>query len=275
MSGMIVMGAAKGAPGVSTSALALAAAWPGSVRPVVWEADASGGDLTARFRLSDEPGLVSLAGSLHARELTAQLVSTHSQVLPGGVPAVVGPQGHSSARAALAALAPCWKNAAPGLAPWIVDLGRADLELGYAPEPLRAADVVVLVSGGSVAALSHLSRLVERVRGLGEVPVVVAVVGQCPFSDAEVREALPVAGCVKLAHDPAAAAMLAGARPARTPWWRGRTRFPLLEDSARLANLLGPYLPVHHAGPADAVSVAEASGQRPSLSTYLAQGGTR
>ncbi|MCP5854114.1 hypothetical protein NL323_29700, partial [Klebsiella pneumoniae] len=44
---LIVLGAAKGAPGVTTAAVALAAVWPRSA--VVAECDPSGGDLALRL----------------------------------------------------------------------------------------------------------------------------------------------------------------------------------------------------------------------------------
>src|ERR1700734_826069 len=64
---LIVIAADKGAPGVTTTALALAAVWP---RPVLLaECDPSGGDLVYRFpaahggSLDPRRGLVTLAGA--------------------------------------------------------------------------------------------------------------------------------------------------------------------------------------------------------------------
>jgi MinD-like ATPase involved in chromosome partitioning or flagellar assembly len=51
----------KGSPGVTTLATALGARWPAGETPILVEADPAGGDLMARFRLNDAPGLVTLA----------------------------------------------------------------------------------------------------------------------------------------------------------------------------------------------------------------------
>ena len=62
---LVAVASVKGAPGVTTTALALAAAWPaavdGGVRPVVVEADAAGGDVAARLGLPHAPGLLDVA----------------------------------------------------------------------------------------------------------------------------------------------------------------------------------------------------------------------
>ncbi len=264
---LIVTGSAKGAPGVSTTALALAAAWPRGARPVVWEADGDGSDLLHRFPVRADPGLVSLAGALGPEGLVAGLVAEHTQVLPGGVPVVVGPPGAGAARAALSAMADHWKRAGHQAGVWIVDLGRITAPLGPdTTQVLGAADAVVTVSTGDMAALTHTAQLCDQVRELCPVPVLVAVVGASQFSDGEIVEALRVDGCVRIAHDPATARILTGGRPPLSPWWRHRPRYPLLEDVSDLAHDLLPRLPEQLHPPEDEEAV------RPSLAVHVDQG---
>lgn len=54
----------KSSPGVTTTAIALAAAWPvNAPRPTIIEADAHGGDIAVRFYVAEDPGLQSLAAA--------------------------------------------------------------------------------------------------------------------------------------------------------------------------------------------------------------------
>src|SRR5690606_40344837 len=58
---LVALTSVKGAPGVTTTVLAMAAVCPPSRRLVVVEADPEGGVLAARLGLRAEPGLVTLA----------------------------------------------------------------------------------------------------------------------------------------------------------------------------------------------------------------------
>jgi MinD-like ATPase involved in chromosome partitioning or flagellar assembly len=102
---LVAVAAAKAAPGVTTSALAMAAAWPAGRQVLLVEADPGGGDLAARFGLAAEPGLVSLAAAAR-RQIDSALVGDHAQKLPGGLGVLVGPPGPEQAAAALGMLAP-------------------------------------------------------------------------------------------------------------------------------------------------------------------------
>lgn len=82
---MIVVGSVRSS-GATTLALALA----GSLeRAVLVEADADGGVLALRYGLGREPGLTTLAAS---RPGSDGAVLDHAQALPGGLPAIVGPE---------------------------------------------------------------------------------------------------------------------------------------------------------------------------------------
>lgn len=273
---MIVMGSAKGAPGVSTSALALAAGWPGELRPVVWEADAAGGDLLHRFPVRAEPGLVSLAGDISPQGLGPEVVVRHTQQLPGGVPVIVGPSAPGAASAAMAALAPHWKQGRSGAAPWIVDVGRIDVPLERELAVLRAADATVLVSEGSMGSLTHTSVIADLLRIETAAPVLLVVVGPCRFTDAEILEALPVVACVRLPHDPVGADLLAGMSTPGAPWWRRQVRYPLLAHSVQLAHALETYLPQFNEPTPlseDVAADSELAMEQPSLTAYVTQAG--
>ncbi|PGH46923.1 hypothetical protein CRI70_31210, partial [Streptomyces sp. Ru87] len=92
---LVVLGSVTGAPGVTTTALALAAAWPpdgdGGVRPVVVEADGSGGDLLIRFGLPPSPSLLDVAAAA-GQPYPGSLLGAASE-LPFGVRAVVAVPG--------------------------------------------------------------------------------------------------------------------------------------------------------------------------------------
>lgn len=101
---LVVLVSVKGAPGVTTSALALAGTWPTDRPPLVLEVDPSGGDLTAGFALASEPGLVSLAATARREAHRAEVAWEHTQVLPGGLPVVAAPVRAEQASAAVEVL---------------------------------------------------------------------------------------------------------------------------------------------------------------------------
>lgn len=91
--GLIVLAADKGAPGVTTAAVAIAAVWP---RPVLLaECDQAGGDLVYRLPAEDggmlnpARGMLSLAATAR-RGLRADQVWEHTQRLVGGLDVLAG-----------------------------------------------------------------------------------------------------------------------------------------------------------------------------------------
>jgi hypothetical protein len=93
----ITVVAAKASPGVTTASLLLAAA--GTKPALLIEADSDGAALAARFGLTAEPGLRTLA--VHARRaLMAEVLYEHVQMV-GDVPVLVGPATHDEATAVL------------------------------------------------------------------------------------------------------------------------------------------------------------------------------
>ena len=90
---LIALAADKGSPGVTTTAITLAAVWPR--RALLAELDPSGGDVALRLRgprgapLSPEVGLISLAVGVR-RGMRPKQIFEHVQRLDGGLEVVVG-----------------------------------------------------------------------------------------------------------------------------------------------------------------------------------------
>lgn len=233
---LVAVAADKGAPGVSTATLALALTWPRAALLV--ECDPAGADLPWRLRgqggrpLSVERGLVSLAAASRGRR-DPGLVWEHTQRLDGGLPVLVGPAGPEQAEA----IGPAWDGLAALLAALpgtdvLADCGRLLTSAAPVAPLLQRADLVLLITRPTVAGVAHLrhgitvaARIVNAAAGGGSG---LARLGVLVVDDAgttsgrrggvrQVEEVLvstpglndvPVAGV--LAHDPAAAAALAG-----------------------------------------------------------------
>jgi hypothetical protein len=243
----VALASVKGAPGVSTACLALAATWPRGWQPVVVEVDPSGGDLSVWHGLSGEPGLVSLAAASR-RSRGRDLLWPHTQQLRGGLPVVCAPMSAGQASAALDVLlaAPDLGFLTeprtlprPGTATGrrtvrvdgsvgeqvvvLADVGR--LASGISPVEgagrlLAGADVVLLVARNDVPGIVHVAagaRMLSGLRGSGEGgqwlrPLLTGAGGYGPAEVASVV-GLPVAGL--LPDDDRAAAVLSGRRGAR------------------------------------------------------------
>ncbi|MEU6512107.1 hypothetical protein [Streptomyces sp. NPDC046942] len=189
---------------MTTTALALAAAWPpevdGGVRPVMVEADSSGGDLMIRFGLPSAPSLLDVAAAA-GQPYPGSLLGAASE-LPCGVRAVVGVPGRGPCREAVRLLAgEAGRRVLLGDGhDWgtvVLDAGR----LGEHIEPLlAAADRVVLVTRGGAEPLTHVS-----VCGLHADAcagrLTLAVVGPCPYPAAEIANTLGIERVVFLPWD--------------------------------------------------------------------------
>lgn len=148
---------AKGAPGVTTLATALAAHGQ-SAGAVLIEADAAGGDLALRLGIGQSPGLAQLAA--RARRLPESgrdvLDGLARRIEPGGfdlVPASIEPEAAAAALTALAASPGALAEAGRGRV-LFVDLGRLDPR-SPAFGLVVACDVLGLVVRGDVASLGH------------------------------------------------------------------------------------------------------------------------
>lgn len=213
---VISLASTRGAPGVTTAALALAMLWP---RPAVLvEADVSGGSSIMAGYLKGavvpDRGLVSLAvahrrGALDQQfyDQTIPLIDNRVRLVPGLV---------SSQQAA--SMDKLWSPLGIVLAALertgtdvIIDTGR--LGMTHAPTPLiRASDAVLLVTRTDLPAVSAARARIGSLRddlvqrGQGDDTLALLLVGEGrPYKAKEIHKALETPVLASLAWDPAAA----------------------------------------------------------------------
>lgn len=234
----IVLGSAKASPGVTTTAVALAAAWPRDRDLLLVEADPDGGVLAARHGLAAEPGLSTLAVSGRTT-MSADTIAEHRQPLPNSdVGVLVCPPAAAHARrvvdlvaAPLAALLPILTS------DLIADVGRLGPDSGVHPV-VEAADALLLVARPR---LEELQLLPSRLRALRRLNprTAVLLVGDRPYPPAEVAAALGVEVIAVVADDPRGAAAITGhGRPTSL------ARSALMRSVRDAADSLHAWLPV-------------------------------
>lgn len=202
------LASAHGSPGVTTTALALAASWPAGRQCLLVEADPFGGVISSRYGLGDSPGLSSLA-AVARRDLDEEVVWDHAQVLPGGLPVLIGP---ASADEAIAVL----RDLVGPLVAWashvedvdvVVDCGRLGPKSPIGP--LLSAGPGMVLSRPTLEQLRPAALRLAALQASG-IEGSMLLVGDTPYGPAEVTAALavPVAGVI--AWDPRTAAVLTG-----------------------------------------------------------------
>jgi hypothetical protein len=239
---LIALAADKGSPGVTTTALSLAAVWPR--RALLAELDPSGGDLALRLRgprgvpLSPEIGLLSLAVGAR-RGAAPQQVFEHVQRLDGGLEVILGLSAgeHGTGLTGLWSPISMLLERVPGV-DVIADCGR--LYPGSpAMDVVVHANAVVLVTRPAIDAVAHLRARAAAVatetnsRSTVVPPLfVVVVTGPRDNKSAQeiqlvLRQAQVPANVIgRIALDPRGAGLLAGE-------WVGRLDRSLLIRSAR------------------------------------------
>jgi hypothetical protein len=276
---LIAIAADKGAPGVTTTALALAAVWP---RPVLLaECDPAGGDLVYRLpaadggRLDPRRGLLSLAVAAR-RGLQPHQAWEHTQKLNGGLDILAGATNAEQGAGLNLLWGPVGRVlAANSQADVIADCGRLGID-GPHYDLLAEASLIVLVSRASLGEVVRLRDRVASVTaamqkrgrpGAGADVVVIADYKQIRTSAADIGQALKQANVPArvtggLADDPRGADLLRGE-------WGGKLDKSLLIRTARdIAESLASRLPsMPQAGPtaptAPAVSAAAGPPARP------------
>ena len=239
---LTLLASAKGSPGVTTTALAMASVWP---RPVVLaECDPAGGDLLAGFlRAAARPsgGLLDVALAARRGLTPDEVLRRCLRLTDDGevllLPGLTDPGHVSTVTPSMPRIASTFRDLGSADTPYdvLTDCGR----LG-APWPidlLTAADNVVLVLRPTlpqVHSAKHQLAQIQHVREDPATEVGLLLVGDAPYSRAEVEAALgaPVLGVV--AHDPRAAEALT------TGSTRGRwfDRSPLIRSVSQLATTL-------------------------------------
>ncbi len=261
---ILALCADKGSPGVSTTALALTAAWPQPA--VLLEADTAGGDYAFWGRRPDDtpgpapadgvllhpqPSLLTLAADARAG-LPHAAFPRYAQPTRWGIDVIPAPPGAG----AFSPLRPLWEGVAAEAAAWpgtvIVDLGRFHAAAPTAPLG-RAASSVLVLTNHTVEGLYHArDRVEESVHTLGDgsrsrssVAVVVrtsrreasAAEEQVAAMLAAAGSPVPVVGSIW--DDDASAAALRAGRPGR----RGRRGGDLTSSAARLVEVIGRLWP--------------------------------
>lgn len=252
----------KGSPGVTTLAVALGARWPAAENPIVVEADPAGGDLMARFRLNDSPGLVSLAAAAR-RSTDATLLAQHTQHLPGGLRVVLGPVGAEQSRAALHALtsggtSPLRRAADVAGTTVIADCGRVDPESPALPI-IRGADAMLLLARPRDEQLAHVAVKLHAVQRWSPRPCFVLIGEGYPTREVTQALGIPVMG--RVPGDDKGAAVLCGQRSDR----HGPDRSALGQAAATIAAsvLTHWYAANHNAVPMNTALAAQPQLARP------------
>jgi hypothetical protein len=214
---LIALTSAKHSPGVTTAALACVTAWSAYHEALLVEADPAGGDLAARLLLPFDPDLVSLSAASRHHSAPATRLDAHLQPLPGGGSALLGPGSPDQAGVALSEIGAGLFAALAGRSELaVVDCGRWSTA-SPARAALRAADLALVVLRPTVEGIVHLRSRGASLRSDAAGRLGLLLVGERPYTAAEVEEAvgIPVTGV--LADDPRGAAALyqSGPGPAR------------------------------------------------------------
>ncbi len=153
---VVTLASIKGSPGVTTAALALAAAWPSGRKVLLVEADPFGGDLAPRHGSTITAGLPSLFAAAR-RSLAPDAVWDHVDHLPGGLPVLFGLSGVQGATANEKAW-PVVAAALGGLdADVVIDAGRLLPNFaGGTRQLLEQSDVLVVVCDPTLEGIVHL-----------------------------------------------------------------------------------------------------------------------
>ncbi len=241
-----VFGAAKGAPGVTTTVLALAARWTSLRVPMVIEADPAGGDLVAWLSpqsadgsgARETPSLVQVAAASRSGLSRLELLQNVQHLPgPGQVRAIVAPSSPFAASTALRSLTASGLGAvlaAPSDLDLLVDVGRLDAA-SPTLEIVAAVGAVTLVVRSTVAGVLHTRELARSLQAMG-IRSAVLVIGDRPYGPVEVADAIRADILGVLPEDPVGARALNG--EATSP--RSLSRSRLLRAAGDLAVALAP-----------------------------------
>jgi hypothetical protein len=239
---LLAVAADKGSPGVTTTALSLAAIWPR--RCVLAELDPFGGDIAYRLRgprgvpLSPDTGLITLAVGSRRAGSPDQLFE-HVQRLDGGLEVLLGLSSGDQAGGMSGLWGPLATvlDRTPGV-DVVADCGRL-----YSGAPtldvLRNAGGVLLVCRPTIDGVAHLRARLAHLTGElrsgtpDGVPLFVVVItaARDDKSAAEIdlvlrQSKIPATVVGRIGYDPAGAGMITGE-------WVGRLDKSLLIRSAR------------------------------------------
>jgi hypothetical protein len=200
---LISVCSSKGAPGVTSTALALAAVWP---RPVVLlEADVSGGDLAFRCRsasggpLSATPNLLGVAAAVGGT--SGGSLQEFSQQLACGVPAIQGVASAAQGRGLASLWGPIAHACVEADVDVIADLGRLDRSTPTLPLA-AASDRLLVVGTPSLESVLHTREtLMELAGAVGPdlsgvrlIPLIIGASRHAQADRADVDQVMAAAG---------------------------------------------------------------------------------
>ncbi|WP_116451677.1 hypothetical protein [Blastococcus litoris] len=214
----IALCSAKGAPGVTTSGLALALSWPQPV--VLAELDPAGGDVLAGYGRGEVSavGLADLELAARrggmARQLDAQLLLLDAEGQARLLPGLADPA--SARHVDWDRLAAVLASIEDGAVDVLADCGRLRAE-HFPAAVLHRAAAVVVVTGSTLRAVRAAAHAIAELREGDGRPGTLAtlVVGPGePYGEREISEALGVPVIGSLPRDGKAAAVLSDGAPA-------------------------------------------------------------
>lgn len=220
--------------GVTTTALALATAWPKDRSAMLVECDPAGGTLIATLGLAPEPGIVSLAAAAR-RPLPPHALLDHAQPLTGNSSVVVAPPSADHTRGALSHLGDQLSALGELEHDVLVDCGRLDPG-SPALAVFAQAAIPLLVIRPALPDLHTVATSFERAAGpFASVRTIgLVLIGASSYSDREIKEALSTEIMASLPHDPQSATRIGHAAASHSTL----ARTPLVRSTCTLANAL-------------------------------------
>lgn len=208
---LFAVGSWRGAPGVTTTALALAESWPGPQRAVVLECDPRGGSVACRFLVPGSRTVEALASAArHGGD--ARVLVEHTCTTPTGVAVVTAPEDGERLRPLIAALAKpgglLATVAVDSEAVVFADCGRLDPRDAETRAVLSCAESLILVIRPVVEHALGLKAVLGQVKALHR-DVGLVLVGS-GYSPAELTKllGLPVWGTLPLISKGASSRLL-------------------------------------------------------------------
>lgn len=234
--GVVALGSVRSCA-VTTTTVALAAAWPEDGRRLVVELDPAGGTLAAQFGLKSEPALVSLAAAARRRD-DHELIWEHCQQLAPGTEVLAAPPSSEQTVTACRLLGALPTQLARLDADIFVDCGRLSAA-SLAHDAFASADMALLLVRRQLSDLHALAAWLERRTGKTDALV---LVGDGPYNKAEVEEALHIEVLGEAPFDSDGVASLAGGGSRRT-----RASSPLLRHMRSIAEAVQARLAANEA----------------------------
>lgn len=227
--------------GCTTTALGMAAVWPHGEPCIVAEFDPAGGCLAAWLDVPRSPGLAEVAASSTPGSWST--IQSMLQRAQCGVDVLVAPTRAVEAAAVVLAATPSVLPVLSALESPVVIADGGRLRGGLSPLASQASIVIVAHhqhSGSAAAAVLGLERVADLVAQLTvrSIPCAVALIGVRPYTADEVAAFVHADTVIALAHDPWAAAVLAGRAGSAVRLRRS----PLMRSLAELAGVVSARL---------------------------------